>query len=110
VTDSQTSLAELKQLVQEFVVARRWREFHTPKNLATSILIEGAELCEHFQWLTPEQSMELVGRVDASSPIAEELADIFSYVLATANALEIDLSEALQRKMLKNAIKYPLPD
>ncbi len=107
--DAETSVQELKQLVHSFVQARRWRVFHTPKNLATCIMIEGAELCEHFQWLTPEESLALIGKVTPDSPIAEEIADVLSYVLSMANALEIDLAEALRLKMIKNGLKYPLP-
>ncbi len=72
-------------------------------------MIEGAELCEHFQWLTPEESLDLVGKVAPDSPIAEEIADVLSYVLSMANSLEIDLAEALRLKMIKNGLKYPLP-
>ena len=107
--DATTSVEQLKQLVRQFVDQRRWRTFHTPKNLATSIMIEAAELCEHFQWLTPEESLALAGKTTSDSPIAEELADVLSYLLAMANALDIDLDEALRLKMIKNAIKYPAP-
>jgi NTP pyrophosphatase (non-canonical NTP hydrolase) len=109
VADATTSVEELKQIVGRFVDQRHWKKFHTPKNLATSIAIEAAELCEHFQWLTPEESLERVGHTPAGSPIAEELADVLSYVLAMANVLNIDLDEALRMKMAKNAIKYPPP-
>jgi NTP pyrophosphatase (non-canonical NTP hydrolase) len=109
VSDKQATIADLKDVVRKFVDERRWKVFHTPKNLATSILIEGAELCEHFQWLTPEESSALAGSLTNDSPIAEELADVLSYVLAIANALEIDLDESLRLKMVKNALKYPVP-
>ncbi len=107
--DSTTSVQELKELVRQFVDQRRWKVFHTPKNLATSIMIEAAELCEHFQWLTPEESLEQAGITQSDSPVAEELADVLSYALAMANVLGIDIEEALRLKMIKNAIKYPAP-
>ncbi len=107
--DSTTSVEQLKELVRQFVDQRRWKNFHTPKNLATCIMIEAAELCEHFQWLTPEESLERAGQVSSDSPIAEELADVLSYVLAMSNVLGIDIDEAIRRKMAKNAIKYPAP-
>ncbi len=72
-------------------------------------MIEAAELCEHFQWLTPEESLERSGQVSSDSPIAEELADVLSYLLAMANVLDIDLDEAIRLKMVKNALKYPAP-
>ncbi len=107
--DATTSVQQLKVLVQQFVDQRRWKTFHTPKNLATCIMIEAAELCEHFQWLTPEESLENAGVTPADSPVAEELVDVLSYVLAMANVLGIDIDEALRLKMIKNAIKYPAP-
>ncbi|MDZ4852932.1 MAG: nucleotide pyrophosphohydrolase [Pirellulaceae bacterium] len=107
--DSTTSVEQLKELVRHFVNQRRWKEFHTPKNLATSIMIEAAELSEHFQWLTPEESLSQAANTAPDSPIAEELSDVLSYVLAMANVLDIDLDDALRLKMAKNALKYPLP-
>jgi len=109
VADATTTVEQLRTLVRQFVDQRRWRQFHTPKNLATSIMIEAAELSEHFQWLTAEESLACAGQTPSDSPIAEELADVLSYVLALANALDVDLDEALRLKMLKNAIKYPAP-
>jgi dCTP diphosphatase len=105
--DSVTTIEQLKKLVQEFVNERNWKRFHTPKNLASSIAIETAELMEHFQWLTPEESLELRGRILPNSPIAEEISDVLAYILSLANALQVDLSESLRLKMLKNAQKYP---
>ncbi len=105
--DQSTTVTELKQLVQRFVSERNWERFHTPKNLASSIAIETAELMEHFQWLTPEETLELRGKVPPDSPIAEEISDVLAYTLALANTLGVDLSDSLHRKMLKNAQKYP---
>lgn len=107
--DNSTSIEALKDVVRQFVDARDWQQFHSPKNLATSILIEGAELCEHFQWLTEEQSRALSGTLSCDSEIAEEIADVLSYALAIANVLDIDLHDALVGKMAKNAVKYPAP-
>lgn len=108
-SDATTPLLELRKIVQDFVAERRWEVFHTPKNLASCIAIETGELMEHFQWITPEQSLALKGTVDYQSPIAEEMADVLSYLLSLANALDVDLSAALRAKMIKNAIKYPAP-
>lgn len=108
--DESTSVAALKTLVAGFVADRQWEVFHTPKNLATSIFIEAAELAEHFQWLTPEQSISAVENIPKDHPIAQELADVFAYVLAMANAAGIDLSEALRSKMKQNGRKYPIPN
>jgi NTP pyrophosphatase (non-canonical NTP hydrolase) len=92
------------------VADRQWQVFHTPKNLATSICIEAAELAEHFQWLTAEQSLTATKDLANDHPIAQELADVLAYVLAMANSTGIDLSEALRSKMKQNAWKYPIPN
>ncbi len=99
-TDAATTLADLRAEVHRFNDARDWHQFHTPKNLAASIAIEAAELLEHFQWS------------DAPSPdrlpqVVEELADVVIYCLTLANALEVDLSQAVRQKLARNDAKYP---
>jgi NTP pyrophosphatase (non-canonical NTP hydrolase) len=107
-TDQRTTLAELRGLVAEFVAQRNWGQFHSPKNLSMSLAIEAAELMEHFQWLTPEESRALAGDAARLAAAGEELADVFCYALALANELGLDLSAALENKMAKNARKYPV--
>ena len=105
--DRQTTVAQLKEMVQAFVDKRDWQQFHNPKNLSMSIAIEAAELMEHFQWLGAEE-LETAGRDESVlREVGEELADIFCYTLSFATAMGIDLSKTLDRKMEKNAIKYP---
>lgn len=106
-SDDRTTIAELRQLVADFVAERQWEVFHAPKNLAMSLAIEAAELMEHFQWLNVDESRQVVGNAKALSDVADELADVTCYVVALANALGIDLSDAVRAKMLKNAEKYP---
>jgi len=96
----------LTNLLREFAKARNWEKFHTPKNLAMTIAIEAAEIMELVQWTG---SAEPIGNTAADSPIAEEIADVFSYLLRLASVLEIDLAKALALKIQKNAIKYPAP-
>ncbi len=105
--DQATTIAELRALVQHFVDERDWRQFHTPKNLAMSIAIEAAELMEHFQWLDQQASQAIAQQEVKKAAVAEELADVLSYVLAISIALEIDLASSLEAKMVKNALKYP---
>jgi NTP pyrophosphatase (non-canonical NTP hydrolase) len=105
--DSETTLAELRRIVRQFVDERDWHQFHTPKNLAMSLTIEAAELMEHFQWLTAEQSRAVADEKDQLAAVGEELADVLCYVLAMANELGLDLSTALRQKMLANEKKYP---
>ncbi|HTQ40392.1 MAG TPA: nucleotide pyrophosphohydrolase [Pirellulales bacterium] len=106
-SDQITTLSELRTLVANFVAAREWQQFHSPKNLSMSLAIEAAELMEHFQWLSIEQSRAVAAQPDKRGEVADELADILCYSLALANELQIDVSEAVRRKMLKNERKYP---
>jgi dCTP diphosphatase len=106
-SDSQTTVAELRRLVNAFIDARDWHQFHSPKNLAMSLAIEAAELMEHFQWISTDQSRQVAGQPEQISQVADELADVLCYVLAMANELNLDLSQAVRQKMAKNEQKYP---
>ena len=106
-SDQATTIAELRENVAAFVAERDWQQFHAPKNLAMSLAIEAAELMEHFQWISAEESRRLPEDPEKLGPIGEEMADVLCYLLALANELEIDLSAAFFDKMGKNAEKYP---
>ena len=103
--DSHTTISSLRTMVEDFVSQRDWKQFHSPKNLSMALAIEASELMEHFQWISMEESRE----PDAARlvEIGEELADVFCYALGFANALNIDISTAVQNKMIKNRQKYP---
>jgi len=105
--DVATTVAELRQLMRAFVAERDWEQFHTPKNLAMSLAIEAAELMECFQWVDTAESQRRGADPAHREPIAEELADVLCYLLSLANALDLDLSTAMRRKLVKNAVKYP---
>jgi NTP pyrophosphatase (non-canonical NTP hydrolase) len=100
--DMQTLQASLRT----FAAERDWEQFHSPKNLASALSVEAAELLEHFQWLTEEQSRSIPA--EKREAIAEEIADVFLYLLQLADKLGIDPVQAAQKKMQKNAIKYPV--
>ena len=105
--DDRTTISDLRQRIQQFVDERDWRQFHRPKNLAMSIAIEAAELMEHFQWVDSAESHTRAFDAAHREKIAEEIADVCCYVLSLANAMELDLSDAVLRKLEKNARKYP---
>jgi NTP pyrophosphatase (non-canonical NTP hydrolase) len=107
-SDHATTLAELREAVHRFVAERDWQQFHSPKNLSMAMAIEAAELMEHFQWLTIEASRQLKEDGPRREAVGEELADVFCYLLALSNELELDITSALHRKMQKNAQKYPV--
>lgn len=107
--DEQTTVADLRRRIAEFVRQRDWEQFHDAKNLSASIAIEAAELMEHFQWVRSEDLAELRRDAAVMTAVQEELADVVAFVLSFANALDIDISTALISKLQKNAAKYP-PD
>ena len=106
-SDDIATVSQLRQAVQAFVDERDWRQFHTPKNLAMSLAIEVAELMEHFQWVDVGESSVRGRDPVRRGEIADEIADICCYLLSLVNALDLDLSEAVLSKLLKNAKKYP---
>jgi len=101
-------LASLRAALREFAAVRDWRQFHTPKNLAMAMIVEAAELVEHFQWLTPEQSNALAP--DKLAEVRDEVADTLIYLVEFADALGIDPIAAARDKIAKNAVKYPDPE
>ncbi|WP_198088398.1 nucleotide pyrophosphohydrolase [Variovorax sp. E3] len=103
----ESDLTSLTQALRDFAQARNWEEFHSPKNLASALSVEAAELLEHFQWLTEAQSRSLPPEKRAE--IGTEIADVFLYLLQLADKLDIDVIEAARSKMLVNARKYPVP-
>jgi dCTP diphosphatase len=106
-SDSTTTVAELRELIRTFVEERDWRQFHSPKNLSMALAIEAAELMEHFQWISIEASRELALDPAKRAAAGEELADVIGYSLALANELGLDVSSTIRDKMAKNVRKYP---
>lgn len=104
-SDSNTCVSDLKRLVGDFIQERQWEKFHTPRNIAASVAIEAAELLEHFQWSGDEGISD-----KKKHDIGEELADVMAYLLSLANRLDIDVATAMNEKMIKNRLKYPVDD
>ncbi len=100
------SLDELRARINTFVQERDWAQFHSPKNLAMAMIVEAAELVEHFQWETEQQSRELTP--EKREQVGHELADTFVYLLRIAQVLDIDLVEVTNNKIKLNALKYPV--
>jgi NTP pyrophosphatase (non-canonical NTP hydrolase) len=98
-------LTSLRDALRDFAAARDWRQYHTPKNLAMAMIVEAAELVEHFQWATPEESFS--PDPEKLAEIRDEVADTLIYLVELADALDIDLIAAARDKIAKNAVKYP---
>lgn len=107
-SDETATVADLKNLVVRFAEERDWGRFHTPKNLAASVAIEAAELLERFQWSTPEESFAVKNDPEALNAVAEEIADVASYLFNLCDKLGVDFAAAFAAKMRKNAEKYPV--
>ena len=101
--------AALERALEEFAKARDWEQFHSPKNLAMALTGEVGELVELFQWLTEAQSRDAMKDPAQAQRIREEMADVMLYLVRMASILGVDLNLALQEKLVKNEIKYPVP-
>jgi NTP pyrophosphatase (non-canonical NTP hydrolase) len=106
--DATTPLEVLKDAVRRFAAERDWEQFHSPKNLSMGLAVEAAELMEHFLWVDAEASRQVVRDPVKLGDVADEMADVACYLLNLSITLGIDLSEAIQAKIAKNAVKYPV--
>ena len=107
-SDNKTTINELKSIVESFVDERDWKQFHSPKNLAMSLSVEAAELMELFQWLSLDQAREVMKAGETRQNAIAEIADILIYTLAFCNRNNIDITDAVKKKMEKNIQKYPV--
>lgn len=101
-----SDLLKLQKLVVDFRDERDWAQFHNPKDTAISLVLEATELLEHFQWKNDGEIADHLK--NKGEDVAEELADVLYWVLLIANDLGINLSSALDLKMVKNRAKYPV--
>lgn len=102
---SADSLRDLSQQLEQFARERDWQQFHSPKNLASALIVEAGELLEHFQWMTEEQSRSLTA--EKQDAVGAEIADVLLYLIQLAHSLGIDPIAAAQAKLKLNALRYP---
>lgn len=100
-----STVEELALELRRFAAERSWDQYHTPKNLASALIVEAAELLEHFQWMSQEESRNL--SPEKQTEVAHEIADVLIYLTRLADRLGIDMMAAASEKMGLNAIKYP---
>lgn len=101
-----SDLVDLQKRVVEFRDARDWQQFHNPKDLAVSLLLEAAEFLEHFQWKSSDEIKSHLKK--KHDDVSDELADVLYWVLLIANDMKIDITKAFEQKMLQNEKKYPI--
>jgi dCTP diphosphatase len=98
-------LSALLERIRAFNKARDWNQFHNPKDLAVSLSLEAAEVLEHFQWKNTDEMQRHLE--DNCEKVADELADVLYWLLLMGDNFNIDLTEALDRKLTKTEAKYP---
>jgi len=97
---------EIIKKIIEFRDARNWKQFHNPKDCAISLSLEASEVLEHFQWKSKEEMEEHIKT--HKDEIGEELADVLYWILLMSHDLDIDIIDAIEKKMKKNEKKYPV--
>ena len=99
-------LIELRDELRRFAAERDWDQFHTPRNLATALAVEAAELLEPFQWLDEAGARDLPP--DTRAAVEQEMADVLLYLVRLADRLDVDLAAAARAKIARNVLKYPV--
>ena len=102
------NLPDIQQKLRKFAEERNWDQFHSPKNLSMALAAEAAELLEIFQWLTEEQSKNIVNSEKEIAQVKEEIADVFIYLVRLADKLNIDIEKEVLAKIAINEKKYPV--
>jgi dCTP diphosphatase len=101
------SLRDLARLLRSFAQARDWEQYHTPKNLAMALAGEAGELVACFQWLTPDESAQVMEDPGTAAAVESELADVLQYLIRLADVLGVDLAEAVRNKARINETRFP---
>lgn len=106
--ETRLDFTQLQDQLRSFAKERDWEKFHLPKNLVMALSGEVGELTELFQWLTPEESQQVMASEKSAELVRDEIADVMVYCLRICDVLKIDPYAAIQAKMKKNAAKYPV--
>ena len=106
--DHETNIHVLKEKIRKFCEERDWDQFHDAKELAVALIIETAELLEHFRWKSDKEVKEMFDDKVKKENIEDEMADVLYFLIRIAQRYDIDLSDALERKISKNEKKYPV--
>lgn len=99
-------IEDLTNRIIKFRDVRDWKQFHNPKDMSLSLVLEASEVMEHFQWKNKEEVEKYI--IERKEEVGEELADVFYWVLLMSKDLNIDIVKALENKLKKNEDKYPI--
>jgi NTP pyrophosphatase (non-canonical NTP hydrolase) len=102
------NIQNLREKIDKFSLEREWDQFHSIKNLSMALSVESSELLEIFQWMTEEESNSIASQSEKFNLIEDEVADVFIYLLRLTGKLNINIEKAVEKKMEKNALKYPV--
>lgn len=105
-SETTDSFESLRDALRAFAAERDWDQYHSPKNLAVALSVEAAELLQNFQWVSDDQSTTLSR--DVIARVRDEMADVLLYLVRLADKLNVDLTEAAQRKIEVNTLRYPV--
>lgn len=100
------NISELTKIIVSFRDARNWKQFHNPKDVALSLVLEATEVMEHFQWKNKDEIEKYIK--SNKDDIADELADVMYWVLLMSHDLNIDITKSVEKKLKKNEDKYPV--
>jgi NTP pyrophosphatase (non-canonical NTP hydrolase) len=106
---TELDVAGLQRRLARFAEARNWEQYHTPKNLVAALSVEASELVEIFQWLTPQESADVMADPDMAHRVRDEVADVLAYLLQLCEVLGIDALAALSAKIDRNEERFPVP-
>jgi NTP pyrophosphatase (non-canonical NTP hydrolase) len=104
--ENKIEIADLVKRIVRFRDARDWKQFHNPKDVSLSLVLEATEVMEHFQWKNKEEMEKHLK--ESKEEVGEELADVLYWILLMGHDFKIDVLKALEKKILKNEQKYPV--
>ena len=104
---SELNFEDLAVRLKKFADARDWEKFHTPKNLAMALSVEVSELSEIFQWMTAEESANVMKDLKSADAVKDELADIALYLVRLSSILKVDLLAEANAKIDRNEKRFP---
>ena len=107
-SDSDITIARLKDIVKKYCDERDWDQYHNPKDLAIGVITEASELLEHFRFKSDKEMQDMLKDPKKKEVISEEMADTLYFIVRLAQKYDIDLSDAFERKMRENTEKYPV--